>query len=915
MNRRLAKTALWIPCAAILWTFLSSDLPIAIAQPDGVSHEIKSWNIDGTVTASVTFGLPDGFTNRVRPATATVTCDAQPNCRAFDFTVTGNAQTGLIGDLGVQLAPGETALSIEVVAAQTSSGDALEHGVENYSISVPRVRPPTVTYEGHEIQTHHADGTADVLLRLFVERGDRWPMPAFQIEAWCIAVDPCSAQETVFPGWVTDSRAADIHFVPLLVKRMAQGNHRLLVRVRDYAPPGFIDPWTGDHRQVAVYGIGFNVPRALPPEIHLDRYDLVGYSEDATANIELTFVVKRPDAWPMSSIRARLGCSQYQTCLVDEVVTPDWVRDDNLDSFLWQLTVSGIAIGSIQLDGAFEAEHHPWFGAPRTTTIADINLEVPEQKEFQVVWRPVTSQVNGYYMDGTASVDLSVVGWQIGRAESVADRISGVCYSETSGEEPVCHDLIDALDISISKEKETFEMRQLRLPQGTTPISVKAGIATGELEIHVQERFIGISRELWECFIDTSPKHGATCGGFHTPYLERWALNTVNVYRVGVEPYIRIFDEFIATVGELTGIDFVNTDDPEKAHVEAYLGHEGHERVLSKQGASCSYHHATCTSRWMSLQNGHIVDRVLISIRKRNPEWRDASISIEDAIAYITIREGLGALIPTSDDDRPHSPGLVDQSTLMRRHDMQMFRLLYSPFAQPGMMLADLREYVVLNEETLNYQAGLPEPELFARNVWRTLFEAGSISLEMMGSDVRGRALDSGPLINVNYAGFAPDHSLLTKFETASWSSIIIGWDEESWSSAGGRWTQSESHEGRGRDYRSRVNFDFPLADPMTIVRRAVFNADRIELSERGDDLIVMKAAYERDIWPKPEVEMVVDRESYEMRFYVVQWHFDADNRARLPYRLEAKVIEYGAEFEIPDEVLEKSEYLANLDW
>lgn len=790
----------------------------------------------------------------------------------------------------------------------------LAHSIENYSLSVPSPQPPTVTYDGHEIRAFHADGTADVRLKFFVKRGDRWPMPAMQVEAWCIAVDPCHAQETVLPGWEIDSEAADVHLVYLLVKRMEQGDHRLLVRIRDYAPPFVHDPWTGDHRQVAVYGISLNVPHALAPGIYLDRYDPVGFGDDSTADLALTFVVKRPDDWPMHSIRARLGCSEDETCLVDEVVIPEWVRDPTLDSFNWQLTVSGLAIGSVQLDGTFEAEHDPWFGSPRTTTISDINLEVPEQKEFQVVWRPGTSEVNGYYLDGTASVNLSVAARQIGLAEIVTDRISGVCYSETSGAERVCHELIEALDVRIGSQDDTFELQQLRLPQGTTSMSIEAGSASGELEIHVEERFTGLSRDLWECFIDTTPEFDTTCGGFHSPYLEKWALNTVNVYRVGIEPYIEIFDEFIVTLGELTGIDYVNTDDPEKAHVEAYLGHEGHPRVLSEQGAGCIDHYLGCGSRWLSRQNRYVVDRAMISVRKRKPEWRDASISLEDEIAYIIIHEGLHALIPNSHDNRPHSPGLVDRSTLMRPHDLEMFRLLYSQFARPGMMLEDLREYVVLDEETLDYQVGLPEPELFARKVWRTLYEANSVSLEMRGSDVRGNVLDSGPLIKVHYADFLPYRSQRSKFETTSWSSIIFGWDEETWSSAGGRWTLSEDHEGRGRNYRSQVKFDFPLADPMTILRQAVFRADRIELSERGEDLIVMKAGYDRNIWPEPNIEIVVDRKSNVMRSYSVQWHFDADDRVRLPYRIEAEVIEYGAPFEIPDEILETSEYLANLE-
>ena len=154
------------------------------------------------------------------------------------------------------------------------------------------------------------------------------------------------------------------------------------------------------------------------------------------------------------------------------------------------------------------------------------------------------------------------------------------------------------------------------------------------------------------------------------------------------------------------------------------------------------------------------------------------------------------------------------------------------------------------------------------------------------------------------------------KFSSENWSSIIFGWDEESWSSAGGRWTMSDGHEGRGRSYRDELKFDFILADPTRMLLQYTFTSDRIEVTRQQDSLLRYTVWHHDDStsWPVPTFEIVIDAETYVMQSYTMQWHFDADDRVRLPYSVEADVVEYGGEFEIPDEVRENSLYLANLE-
>ena len=53
MNRLLTSLAFAIALLSIGWPVLESSAQYAVAQTTGVSHEITSWNLDGTITVAV----------------------------------------------------------------------------------------------------------------------------------------------------------------------------------------------------------------------------------------------------------------------------------------------------------------------------------------------------------------------------------------------------------------------------------------------------------------------------------------------------------------------------------------------------------------------------------------------------------------------------------------------------------------------------------------------------------------------------------------------------------------------------------------------------------------------------------------------------------------------------------------------
>ena len=94
MNRLLTSLAFAIALLSIGWPVLESSAQYAVAQTTGVSHEITSWNLDGTITVAVSVRLPNAFSNAEGTITPEIGCGDLDACEISDVAVVGTAQTG-----------------------------------------------------------------------------------------------------------------------------------------------------------------------------------------------------------------------------------------------------------------------------------------------------------------------------------------------------------------------------------------------------------------------------------------------------------------------------------------------------------------------------------------------------------------------------------------------------------------------------------------------------------------------------------------------------------------------------------------------------------------------------------------------------------------------------------------------------
>ena len=890
---------------------ITLNTPVANAQSEGISHEISVWNLDGTVTAAMTIDLPNRFANAQGVITTVVTCGGAEVCESSDMTVAGDAQTGVTAEFTIQLSPGDNDLSIRL-SGQDRHGTKISYSVDSYLVSVSDPQPINVTYTGHEVGTRWNDGSADLVLWFSITRTDQWPLNVVEADIRCVDDHPCGASRSLPLGWAGGSDDQSVYRASLLVERIANGERRLTASFAD-ASIG----WTGPARDQILSNLVATIPVAQNPVVALADYEVLDYNDDLTANASVEFTIQGPTDWPISSIRARLECKGLDSCEAEEVFTPDWIEDSTATEHRWRMTLNGLDTGFARLSATFEVEHDVWFGAPRIAVLNDVVLDLRVQSSFDVRWSMTSADVQGYYMDGSALVDLTLTATQLGTEPSVDGQITAVCYTGSHDGAETCRSIEPAVAVHVGSDGSTVVLSDLRLPQGETSLKVIAGTASGEVVVNVEERIVGMSRTMWECFVDSARFDDlglGTCSGFESQHVRKWTLETVNLYREGDPSYVEVFDQSLDIFREITGIDYTIVDDVEQAHVEAYVGHQGASRITEVLWDGCDLGFS-CAWAYSTSGDQNTPEFGAMSLRRLGDFTPGEGEPMEDGVRFNVVDLMKRVLIPTARDGRPTLPGHFDRTTYIRPHDWLMYQLIYSPDATPGTSFEDLRELIVLDYETLDYEPTLPEPDVVANRLISEYAKAGSISVEMTGMDVRGSVYYPGSTIDVQYADFNWSQSRRAKFSSENWSSIIFGWDEESWSSAGGRWTASESHGGRGRRYRDQIKFDFILADPTRMLRQYTLSADRIEIEQHQDDLLryTVKHHPESQAWPVPTFEIILDPETYLMKSYTMLWVFGADNTARLPYRVEATVTEYGAEFEIPDEVLDNSTYLANL--
>ena len=575
----------------------------------------------------------------------------------------------------------------------------------------------------------------------------------------------------------------------------------------------------------------------------------------------------------------------------------------------------------------FAAENETTFRWGEMNAI-DHRIDVPTAPEL--VWdlrRISTPEVLTYWSDGSANVDfeLTFVNNGTDAAQTVdIECLDGDAIVEDCGAK-----------FSIAKEVDVYPTvikQTLRLPQGDIDLRFQYGAeSTQSATANVPKRIIGVERDVWECFSDTSfvelrekndnHDEGIGCGGWKNEFIIKWPVGeTINVWVTGEQRHKDIFEEVLDELGPYLNLEFEYVANKSDAHIQVYAGWDKGDAVTT--GLNC-VEFGGCARRWL---DNHSITQAKIAI------WDSEDIDDtrrDQWIRAASLHELLHAL--TGIQHRHHDRTSVMSYdaldyTAIDGIDEGLFQLLAHPLVRPGMSFDEVLDLIIFSDE-LN---DTPEPaQLSAQELLRraaaTMIDAGSVRFEMKGDWPRcGGNHDFGPATHqIGNLKYGRDHWLHFAYGRENYI-IITDPDDpydfddgkliEYWINRGSRWERVNSD----RFYNADSNFRDYWSNPMDMLSHINIweKPSNYNLVRRTSNLAVLEISLDG---PSPDWSRGVDvdiriemhPETFAISEYEMTWRFDPRNRDVCDtYKVEARKGVYGLDFKFPDEIIEGSSLL-----
>ena len=530
--------------------------------------------------------------------------------------------------------------------------------------------------------------------------------------------------------------------------------------------------------------------------------------------------------------------------------------------------------------------------------------------------------VAGYWSDGTADVELTVsLRNEGGLKFDDTQSITVTCNHDAEMVDGCGGELHVSLHDGYGPVSETLHPR---VPMGEMTFRLDYG--NGEpltIPLDVPERILGVDRDVWECFSDTSNRgtywefdEGIGCAAWASEKLAKWDQDgPVKVRVTGIDSWIEVFKRVLVDVGRLVNLDFewvASGSEPE----EGIIADIGVPHVIGGDiDETCRGGVPGCADVKIRREREIYKSNILIhTIDGRGSEFDDLSAWEQSRVLGTMIHESIHALSWMQHRTEPVSimKGHNPRATLSPM-DEALLRLYGHPLVRPGMTISEIEPLIVFNDELSD-----PQPDLrFAKwnlvmKAYNTLREAGAAHFR-----VRATLPDCGQ--GYGWADYRTGN--LTRTHGGfSWIGIDDGRNQfytiypvyeaiEHWRQSPTGWEQVPADEYANATQGWRSN----LADLHILLRRILYYADwtAATLSARPDGLATLSFIPELGLdgpgsWVRTsEIVMVIHPKTFAIHEYDVTWTMT--DQACGIYRVEATDGRFETDFQFPAAVHEGS--------
>ena len=468
----------------------------------------------------------------------------------------------------------------------------------------------------------------------------------------------------------------------------------------------------------------------------------------------------------------------------------------------------------------------------------------------------------------------------------------------------------------------------LRLPMGSATLNIDyGGDAALSVNVGVPERILGVEREVWECYSDRDKSrnyernHG--CYGWYSNVVEKWRSGSVvKVYGEGHPNYIRstkeIFDEQLAP---LLNLEFQWVDNKTDANFVAKFLNPSDDDYEDEQ-ARCGYcwgfggpTSGTQDARgnWSEVDGGAFT---IFHLESADAILNDYE-KLKSHMTGVILHEALHALAPTSHAELSSVISIMASARYLTYMDKAILTLNSQPLVKPGMTMSEVRTLVVLRDELLDGPQEDFDLHKFLERTYATLRHAGSMRMKTRGglSDCgRSYGYPKWATLEISHFLHWPDNPQIVYLRDGNKSFFIAdtsdGWRH--WAKGSRGWTQISFTDLMDSTWFFRNS---KLHWMLAWFLKTNLVADELHMSavERSNGKITLEIRFNPFVvWGREdstiEMTLVVNEETHEVERYT--WSHTTNDRSYCPTSNEEAIdIEYGADLNIPKEIIEKSEY------
>ena len=556
----------------------------------------------------------------------------------------------------------------------------------------------------------------------------------------------------------------------------------------------------------------------------------------------------------------------------------------------------------------------------------DTAITVPPPPELAwTLVRISQPTVASYWSDGTANVELDIT-----LANNGTDEPYTVTFECTHNDTVIAdcgRDITGDFETNIHP---TIAQPVLRLPQGETTIAIDYG--TEEVKSTtaiVPERIVGVDREVWDCFSDTSNVYpgyeenedddsfqGIGCAGWRRDRIIKWPVGeAIQLWSHGNDLYLEILDEVLNYVGSLLNVTFETVETKDEARLTIHTGVAREDADFT--GLEDCIDFGGCADTRFDEKGQITSSNIAIWITDIEDKKRR-----ERYIRSATLHELLHALTFIGHRHQDRTSVMSYEAlnyTTVDGMDLGLFNLIGNPLVKPDMTFEEVLRMIIFADE-LN---DTPEPvELSAQALLRqahsALMNAGSFGFRVNGDwlGCRGNH-DFGPA-QLQFANLRTHSALWQHFEDGTDRYYYIGNPSD--------WTASEWWLRRGRSWQDvgvdriseATTFRAGLSSVLRILYYINVYADQSDYSvtSRNSNSVEVEVNLDQ---PNPQwsrdldlrITMSIDPDNYRISEYELNWGFSPRNRNSCDeYFVRASSPVYGLEFTFPDTILAESTLL-----